>query len=83
MIKFFTPNPNSDKKEVAKISQKEAIINLERKRRRKCNFYKSYIVNGIHAIIKDENIIRKLVNLENVEKITINGKSNKNRTDKK
>ncbi len=79
LIKFFTPNPNSDKKEIAKISQKEAISILEKGREEENVIsYKSfYIVNGIHAVIKDENIIRKLINLDNVEKITINGKVTK------
>lgn len=79
LIKFMASTSSSDKKEMAKISQREAIELLEKgKIDGKVKEYKSfYIVNGIHAVITDANLIREIVNLKNVEKITNNGKITK------
>ncbi len=75
LIKFKNIESSiEDKKELTRASQKEALdILYKAKSENKVEKIESfYIVNAIHAVVKDKNIIRKIINLENVEKITEN-----------
>lgn len=75
LIKFKNiESSTEDKKELTRASQKEALdILYKAKSENKVEKIESfYIVNAIHAVVKDKNIIRKIINLENVEKITEN-----------
>lgn len=82
LIKFKNIESSTDnKKELTRASQKEALdILYKAKSENKVEKIESfYIVNAIHAVVKDKNIIRKIINLENVEKITENYRIKKDR----